>query len=90
MIQKLPEQRGAARRSRGDDEADGFDLVLWLVWGFVVITFAVFRWQSGATAAALVIQTLLVGLVGIIVLTLIEMRFEPERFVGKSGRFWDR
>lgn len=62
-------------------------VTLWSVWTFVVIGFATFHWYADISAQrpvdllGLVIRTVLVGLFGLIVMTLVEMRVEPERFL---------
>ena len=59
---------------------------LWTFWTFFMIVFAALHWQfvavsdQSARLLSLVIHTLLAGLIGLIVMTLIEMRLDPERF----------
>lgn len=64
--------------------------VLWALWVLAVAGAAFLNWRADIVAErpvdllGLVIRTLLVGLVGLIVLTLIEMRLEPERFIDRG------
>lgn len=61
-------------------------MVLWAVWTLFMLVFAAVHWQfvaatdQPARLLSLVIHTLLAGLVGLIVMTLIEMQLDPKRF----------
>lgn len=61
-------------------------IVLWLVWTCAVVGTALVQWQRAvATQRAvnivgLAIHAGTIGIIGLIVLTLIEMRLEPWRF----------
>lgn len=61
-------------------------VALWAVWTLFMLVFAAFHWQfvaatdQPARLLSLVIHTLLAGLIGLIAMTLIEMRLDPERF----------
>ena len=69
--------------------------VLWSVWTLFVIGFAIVHWQFDLAAnrtdavVGLVIHTILAGLLGLIVMTVVEMRLNPERFTDASGRSHD-
>jgi hypothetical protein len=62
-------------------------VVLWTLWVFAVAGAAFLDWRADIVAErpvdllGLVIRALLVGLVGLIVLTMIEIRLEPQRFI---------
>jgi hypothetical protein len=62
-------------------------VVLWTLWTLVVGGTAAWHWRLDIAAnrpvnvLGMVIYTLLVGLVGMLVITLIELWLEPERFV---------
>ena len=61
-------------------------IVLWLVWTLAVAATAYFNWHSDAVAhlpidsLRIVIRCAETGVFGLIIMTLIEMRFEPWRF----------
>ena len=61
--------------------------LLWLVWTIAVFVVAVWQWYSNHLAhrplnlIALVIHCTLVGLIGLVVMTWIEMRLEPWQFL---------
>lgn len=60
--------------------------VLWSAWTLFVVAFAFVHWQFDFAAnrpspiVGLIIHTVLAGLVGLIVMTVVEMRLNPERF----------
>lgn len=60
--------------------------VLWSAWTLFVVAFAVVHWQIDVAAnqptpiIGLIIHTVLAGLVGLIVMTVVEIRLNPERF----------
>lgn len=60
--------------------------VLRFLWTLFVIGFAVVDWQLEMTAAdaapivGLIIHTFMAGMIGLIVITLIEMRLDPAGF----------
>ena len=62
-------------------------IILWSLWTFAVIGTAFWHWRSDIAAQqpvnmlGLVIYTALTGLVGMLVLTLIERWLEPLRFI---------
>lgn len=61
-------------------------IFMWSIWTIYMVGFAFIHWQLDLTAhrpapvLGLVIHSLLAGLVGLIVMTLVEIRFDPERF----------
>jgi hypothetical protein len=81
MLQKNAEMY---RTKRADKSLQA---VLWTIWTLVVGGTAVWLWRLDVAAnrpvnlLAIVIYGLLVGLVGMLVITLIELWLEPERFV---------
>ncbi|KPV52965.1 hypothetical protein SE17_12355 [Kouleothrix aurantiaca] len=62
-------------------------VVLWAIWAAAVAGTAAWRWYSDTAAGqplntlGLVIYTILAGVVGLLVLTLVEQWFDPNRFV---------
>lgn len=61
--------------------------VLWTIWTLVVIGTAAWNWRLDVAAGrpvnvlGMVIYSILVGLVGMLVITLIELWLEPARFM---------
>lgn len=61
--------------------------VLWTIWTLVVIGTAAWNWRLDAAAGrpvnmlGMVIYSILAGLVGMLVITLIELWLEPARFM---------
>ena len=61
--------------------------VLWTLWTLAVAGTAVWNWRLDIAAnrpinmVGMVIYSLLVGLVGMLVITIVELWLEPERFV---------
>lgn len=64
----------------------GVRIMLWVVWALVVAGSAALYWNDAIRASGSVdmvglgVRILLSGAVGMVVLTLIEQRFDPERF----------
>jgi hypothetical protein len=62
-------------------------VVLWAIWSFVVIAIGYISWHADIAAhrptniLGLAIHCVLAGLIGLIVMTLIEMHVEPWRFM---------
>ncbi|NTW03589.1 MAG: hypothetical protein HGA19_20330 [Oscillochloris sp.] len=62
-------------------------LFFWLIWGLTIIATAGYTWWGALSTgtpldiAQLVLRSLIVGLAGLIVLTLIEARMAPWRFL---------
>ena len=81
MLQKNAEMY---RTKRADIS---LQLVLWTLWTLAVGGTAFWLWRSDVAAnrpvnlLGIVIYGLLVGLVGMLVITLIELWLQPERFV---------
>jgi hypothetical protein len=80
MLQKVIET--TETQARADTGVGGLRLTLWLVWALAVAGFALIYWRAtaGADLLGLGIRTGLAALVGLVVVTLIELRLEPERF----------
>jgi len=61
--------------------------ILWALWTLVVVGTAVWNWRIDVSAGqpinilGMAIYCILVGLVGMLVVTLIELWLEPERFI---------
>ena len=63
-------------------------VVLWALWTLAVAAVGYINWHADVVAQrpinvlGLVIHCVLMGVIGLVVMTLIEMRLEPERFLG--------
>ena len=81
MLQKNAEMYQTKRADKS------LQAVLWTLWTLVVGGAAVWLWRLDVAASrpvnvlGIVIYDVLVGLVGMLVITLIELWLEPERFV---------
>ncbi len=62
-------------------------IVLWTIWSLVVIGVGFFNWYADVIAnrpiniLGLVIDCVVAGLIGLVVMTVIEMHLEPWRFM---------
>jgi polyferredoxin len=85
MVTKFSEPQAQTKSVEGHNRALQF--ILWTIWSIFVIGFALFRGISDLNETQhvdivrLIIHTSLAGMIGLIVLTLVEMRLDPERFV---------
>lgn len=65
-------------------------LVLWILWSLAVAAVGYFNWHADFIAhrpiniLGLVINCVVAGLIGLIVMTVIEIRLEPWRFIDKD------
>lgn len=82
MIRDLSDVRSREQgRRRGAQQS--LQLVLWGLWTLAVVVTAYLNWHADVLAdrainmLGLVIKSGLVGVVGLVVLTLIEMRLDP-------------
>ncbi len=77
----------SARRSPQARRDPSLHIILWSLWTLVVIGTAFWHWHSDIVAQqpvnmlGLVIYSALTGLVGMLVLTLVELWLEPLRFL---------
>ena len=89
MIQKLSERTSTARdtNSRPQRLTRGLQAVLWGLWTLAVVAGGGWGWWADMLAGrplsllGMAINAILVGIIGLIVLTKIEMRLEPWRFL---------
>jgi hypothetical protein len=87
MIQK----NSAAYTVKRTDVAQSADrslkLVLWTLWTLAVAGTAFFHWRADIAVErpinllGLVIYSVLTGLIGLLVITLVELRLDPDRFL---------
>lgn len=81
---KRDEQRAQGGELRGDMS---LQVVLWTLWTLAVVVTAYLNWHADIVAhqptnvLGLVIHSALVGLIGLVVMTMIEMHLEPWRFM---------
>lgn len=67
----------------------GLQLALWSIWTLAVVLVACWSWRADIVAqrplnlVGLVVHCMVVGIVGLVALTLVEMRMEPWRFGGE-------
>ena len=79
-----PERDRPGRQVRRDSS---LAIILWSLWTLVVVGTAFWHWRSDVVAQqpvnmlGLVIYSALTGLVGMLVLTLVELWLEPLRFL---------
>ena len=85
MLQK---QTGAYSTKRARASADrSLQFVLWTLWTLLVAGTAFYRWYTDITAnrpldlLGLAIYSVLAGLAGLLIITLIELRTDPEKFL---------
>lgn len=89
MLQHIPEeQRESADASRNAECASySLQIILWTLWTLAVVTTGYFSWRADVVAQrpenllGLVIHCGVVGVIGLVVLTVVEMRLEPWRFL---------
>lgn len=64
----------------------GLQIILWALWTFAVVAVGYFNWHADVVAQrpintlGLVIHCVVTGIIGLVVLTKIEMHLEPWRF----------
>ena len=89
MIQNLSEPTGnvSDSSSRPRRLTRGLQAVLWTLWTLAVVCGGALGWRADTLAGrplsllGMAINAILVGVIGLIVLTKIEMRLEPWRFL---------
>jgi hypothetical protein len=89
MIQKLAEVQHEATQAGGRPRrlTRGLQALLWLLWTSMVVAGGYLGWRADTLAGrplsilGMAISAGTAGLIGLIVLTLIEMRIEPWRFL---------
>ena len=89
MIQKFSEPTSAVNNAAGRrlPSARGLQTALWAIWALAVIAGGAFGWWADIGAGqpfsilGMAIDAFLVGVVGLVVITVVEMRLEPWRFL---------
>jgi hypothetical protein len=86
LLKKQRQQVNLANAATRGGSAS-LQVVLWTIWSLVVIVVGYISWHADIAAhrpaniLGLVIHCVVAGLIGLIVMTLIEMRLEPWRFI---------
>ena len=68
----------------------GLQIVLWLLWSLMVVAVGYISWHADLAAhrpintLGLVVHCVVAGLIGLVVMTWLEMRIEPWRFLDKD------
>jgi hypothetical protein len=70
--------RAKARRMQTDRS---LQVLLWALWTLAVIATGYRTWQAELLLLALVVDCLVVGIVGLVVMTVIEFQLQPWRFL---------
>lgn len=79
-------QPEAADTTRSDANR-GLKATLWALWTVAVVATALFNWYSDVAAGqpvnllGLVIYSALTGSIGLVVMTMLEMWLDPQRFI---------
>ena len=89
MIQKVskPTSQASDAGSRPRRLTRGLQACLWAIWTLAVVGGGAWGWWADTLAGrplsllGMAIKAILVGIIGLIVLTKIEMRLEPWRFL---------
>jgi hypothetical protein len=68
----------------------GLQLLLWTVWSLLVVAVGYISWRADLIAyrpintVGLVVHCAVAGIVGLVVMTVLEMRLEPWRFLDEE------
>ena len=89
MLQHIPEEQSetAGGHVKAERRSYGLQFILWFLWTLVVVVRAYFSWRADVVAQrpvnllGLVIHCGVIGVIGLVVMTVIEMRLEPWRFL---------
>jgi hypothetical protein len=87
MIQKNSATYTVKRTDVAQSADRSLKLVLWTLWTLAVAGTAIFHWRADIAAErplnllGLVIYSVLTGLIGLLVITLVELRLDPDRFL---------
>jgi hypothetical protein len=89
MLQHIPEEQHepAYDRVMAKRRSYSLQIILWTIWTLVVVATGYVSWHADIVAQrpvnllGLVIHCGVAGVIGLIVLTIVEMRIEPWRFL---------
>jgi hypothetical protein len=65
-----------ARRLISARETWSLQLVLWALWTLAVVVTGYLNWHAGVDLGGVVIRSVLVGILGLVVMTKIEMHYQ--------------
>ena len=90
MLQHIPEEQSETADGHVKAECRSYSLqfILWSLWTLMVVVRAYFSWRADVVAQrpinllGLAIHCGVIGVIGLVVLTVVEMRLEPWRFLG--------
>jgi hypothetical protein len=86
MMQKQTEAYTLDQTGQSRRVDRSLQLVLWALWTLAVAGTAFYRWYADISAGraldivGLVVYSVLAGLVGLLVITILELRLDPEQF----------
>jgi hypothetical protein len=89
MLRNLLKEQQQEQRVQAVPRDLGLQIVLWALWTFAVVAVGYFNWHADVVAQrpidtlGLVIHCVVAGVIGLVVLTKIEMHLEPWRFLGE-------
>jgi len=87
MIRNLTELSSQEEKSRTSSADKSLQAILWVVWTIAVFAAGLIHWRMDVAAGqpanlvGIVIYALLTGTIGLVVLTMVEIWLEPQRFV---------
>ncbi len=87
MLQKEEQHEIATAQLSTEHGSYSLQIILWTVWTLAVVATGYVSWHADVVAQrpinllGLVIHCGLVGVIGLVVLTVVEMRLEPWRFL---------
>jgi hypothetical protein len=87
MIRNFTELSRQEEKSRTTSADKSLQAILWIVWTIAVFAAGFIHWRMDVAAGqpanlvGIVIYALLTGTIGLVVLTMIEIWLEPQRFV---------
>jgi hypothetical protein len=92
MLRKLLTRQWPRLRRGADAKRNGYTLriTLWVLWTLMVATVAYMSWHADLVAnqpsnpLGLVIHCAVAGVIGLVVMSWIEIRLEPWRFIDKD------
>jgi hypothetical protein len=81
MLSKLVLRYERARHLITAHKNLNLQVVLWALWTFVVVVTGYMNWRADVEILGLVIRCIVVGIIGLIVMTKIEMHYQSDRFL---------
>lgn len=86
MLRNLLKERSQAQTVKAIGRDHGLQLVLWMLWTFAVVAVGYFNWHADVIAQrpinllGPVIHCVMAGVIGLVIMTKIEMHLQPWRF----------